>query len=108
MLEIKIRYPIRAPVIEFSSNPFAFDYGSGLSPHLEAVHPSKKVGNELPIVLPQVTPNKVSSVTQNDKLSVFVGNEHGIPLAAGWSASPFVGESKEDGEAIRFQQWSGR
>ena len=42
---------------------------------------SKKAGNQLPRVLPQVTMDKVSTVTQNEILNVLVENEYGIPIA---------------------------
>jgi len=54
---------------------------------------SKKAGNQLPIVLPQVTVDKVLTVSQNEILNVLVENEHGIPIAPTGPHRPF-GELK--------------
>jgi antitoxin component of MazEF toxin-antitoxin module len=59
----------------------------------------KKSGNELPIVLPQVTMNDVSNVAQNEILNVFVGNEHGIALAQTGLRRSFLGGLKNRGES---------
>lgn len=66
----------------------------------------KKGGNKLPIVLPQVTMNRVSNDTQNEIRNVFGENEHGIALAQTGMHRSFLASQRIDGKL--FNKWSAK